>query len=105
MKVYSVQFRPSAKCDLRNIYLYINKQASANIAKSYITRIHSFAVKLNLAPYRGSSISHPHITNLRVVGFEHRVSILFCIREEEIAILRILYGGRNMQKILESLQP
>jgi len=37
------------------------------------------------------------------MGFERRVTILFKVGKERVEILRILYGGRNLEPQLEKL--
>lgn len=33
--------------------------------------------------------------NLRIVGFERRISVAFIVEGTDIVILRLLYGGRS----------
>ncbi|MDZ4366104.1 MAG: type II toxin-antitoxin system RelE/ParE family toxin [Afipia sp.] len=33
---------------------------------------------------------------LRIVGFERRVTIAFVVEEDEVIVLNILYGGREL---------
>lgn len=40
--------------------------------------------------------------SLRVIGFERRAAIAFRVSAETVAILRILYGGRNLEGALPS---
>jgi plasmid stabilization system protein ParE len=37
------------------------------------------------------------------MGFEHRVTILFKVGDDRVDILRILYGGQNLEPVLEKL--
>jgi plasmid stabilization system protein ParE len=37
------------------------------------------------------------------MGFERRVTILFRVEEQRVEILRILYGGQNLEPVLEKL--
>jgi toxin ParE1/3/4 len=39
--------------------------------------------------------------NLRIVGFEKRVTVAFTVNSSSVFILRIFWGGQNWQKILE----
>lgn len=36
---------------------------------------------------------------MRIVGFEKRVEIAFIVEEHAVVVLRILYGGRNLDSI------
>ena len=57
-------------------------------------------VSLAKVPQRGREL-HSQIQGLRIVGFERRVSILFRIKDEVVEILRVLYGGREIQASAE----
>jgi plasmid stabilization system protein ParE len=37
------------------------------------------------------------------MGFERRATILFKVEEERIEVLRILYGGQNLEPVLTKL--
>ena len=39
---------------------------------------------------------------LRVFGIERRVTIAFKVYDDRVAIIRVLYGGRNIDAILEN---
>jgi toxin ParE1/3/4 len=48
-------------------------------------------------PNRGTSREDLR-PGLRVMGFERRVLIAFQVATDSVAILRILYGGRSIEK-------
>ncbi len=35
---------------------------------------------------------------LRILGFERRATIVFQVAKREVVIVRILYGGRNLER-------
>lgn len=37
------------------------------------------------------------------MGFEHRATILFRVGEDQVEILRILYGGRDLTPVMEEI--
>lgn len=37
---------------------------------------------------------------LRIVGFERRVTIAFCVDESAVTILRVFYGGRDWEPLV-----
>jgi plasmid stabilization system protein ParE len=85
----------AAQRDLEEIERYIGKVASPYRARAYIRRILDFVGRFDYFPERGTLRSDIR-PGLRVLGFERRVSIAFMVRESEIVIIRILYGGRQI---------
>jgi len=63
----------------------------ANIQVSQLQMV----LSLETFPERGTAIPG-RASGLRVVGFEWRVTILFRVTEDEVNILRTLYGGRDI---------
>jgi toxin ParE1/3/4 len=96
LREYEVFFRPRARKDLIAIYRYIAKHSSPRIAGNYVHRIEKFCLLLASFPERGTAIPE-RAPVLRTIGFERRVTILFKVGEERVEILRILYGGRDLE--------
>lgn len=69
-------------------------------AMAYTARIRAFCVSLDTFPERGESWKHV-ISGLRVIGFERRVSIAFRVVKDRVTILRVLYGGRDLNRALK----
>jgi toxin ParE1/3/4 len=91
-----VIFTPEAKDDLLDLYDYIAGHGSPARALRYIERIEKTCMSLNTLPERG--IRREDLRpGLRVLGFERRVLIAFRVSADSVAILRILYGGRNVE--------
>lgn len=101
VKSYRLQFRPSAKADLEFLYDFIADQSGAAIAARYIGRITLACRMLKTFPLRGTERSDVG-PGVRTMGFERRAVILFSVNERTVKILRIFYGGQDVEKILRS---
>lgn len=102
MKSYEVIFRPRARKYLISLYRYIVSQSSPQIAASYIERMEQPCLKLSSLPQRGTMLPS-RIPGLRSMGFERRATIPFCVEAETVEIVRILYRGRDLRPLIESL--
>jgi len=96
MKSYEVLFRPRARKNLVSLYRYIAKESSPEIAAGYVARIEKACLALATLPQRGTAIPS-HLPGLRTMGFERRVTILFLVGEVQVEILRVYYGGQDME--------
>jgi toxin ParE1/3/4 len=92
-----VVFTPGASNDLVELYDYIAAQSSPERAMRYILRIERTCTTLENLPERGTLRADIR-PGLRVMGFERRVLIAFQVKPDSVAILRILYGGRNLEQ-------
>lgn len=88
--------------DLDNLYSIISQKSSFQIADNYLSRIEQSCLSLATFPERGTAVPGG-LPGLRTMGFERRVTILFRVETETVEILRILYGGRDLQPLIESL--
>ena len=102
MQQHTVHFREDVYSDLDSIYDYISKKSSFDVADKYTQRIIKLCLSLEYLPNRGSLIPS-HIDGLRFIGFERRATILFRVVEREVIILRIFYGGQDIDPILERI--
>lgn len=92
-----VVFTPEAREDLFELYNYIAEHGSPERAMAYIERIRKECMSLQTAPNRGTSREDLR-AGLRVMGFERRATIAFRVNSGTVAILRILYGGRSVER-------
>jgi toxin ParE1/3/4 len=93
-----VIFRPSALADLKDIFDYIEQQSPLNAAR-YVEKIEAFCMKLEYFSERG--IRRDDLRpGIRILGFKNRISVAFVVSEEVVEIVRILYGGRDLQSAL-----
>jgi toxin ParE1/3/4 len=91
-----VRFRPSARAELFRLYDYIAARSGRDRAGTYIDRIEAACLKLGHFPQRGTR--HEELgPGLRTIGFECRVTILFRVTPETVEIVRVLYGGGDLE--------
>lgn len=100
MRKYEVTFRPHAEADLFALYSHIAQEAGRAVAEAYVDRIEAACLSLATFPNRGRRRDDIR-PGLRIMGFERRV-IVFQVREAEVVIVRILYGGQDYEKILRN---
>jgi toxin ParE1/3/4 len=94
-----VVFELQAQADLDEIYDWIADRAGEQTAERYLRRLRQPCERLDMFPERGTK-RDDLAPGLRVFGFERRVSIAFKVYEDRVAIIRVLYGGRNIDAIL-----
>ena len=95
---HRIEFSPEALGDLIDLYDYIALRDGADRAIGYIDRIEDCCRNLSVFPERGirrEDLRH----GLRILGFERRAAIAFLIAAETVTILRILYGGRDLDTV------
>lgn len=95
-----VRFSLKSESDLTSIYDYIAQKSGTEIAFSYTLRIREYCLSLETFAERGTPWGGL-ISGLRVVGFERRVSIAFRVAKDRVAIVRVLYGGRDVNRALK----
>ena len=101
MKKYKVRFLAPAEADLLSLYDYISEQAGLHVAGDYIDRIETACLALQQSPERGMRRDDIR-PDLRTLGFERRASIVFQVRAAEVVIVRIFYGGRDLEGLLRA---
>lgn len=89
-----VNFSPAAEDDLAEIEEYLALRFSESNARRFVKRITRECLSLVKAPRRGTARDDVG-PGIRIVGFERRVSIVFELRDDEITILGVYYGGRE----------
>jgi toxin ParE1/3/4 len=86
-----------ARADLIELIGYLEDRFGTASVRNFIDRIEEFCLSLGSMPNRGTA--HFDLRpGLRTVGFERRVTIAFRVKSDSVAILRILYGGRSVEK-------
>ena len=94
-----VDFAPEAIDDLLRIHDWIADAAGHEVAWAYVGRLEDYCLGFSFASERGQL--RPDIRpNLRIVGFERRVTIAFSVDSERVTILRLFYAGRNWENDL-----
>jgi toxin ParE1/3/4 len=97
---YEVYFSARAIEDLDRLFSYIAARTSFETADGYLDRIERLCLSLQTLPNRGTAVRGP-VSGLRTMGFERRATILFRVGEKRVNILRILYGGRDLESQFE----
>lgn len=99
---FKVTFRPQAEADLFGLYRYIADEAGHAIAGGYIDRIEAACLALETFPQRGTRRDDIR-PGIRTTGFERRATIVFRVIAREVIIVRIFYGGRDYERILQDM--
>jgi toxin ParE1/3/4 len=97
--IYKIRFRPQAEADLIALDDFIADKSGMAVARAYLDRIEAACLALETFPRRGSS-RDDILPGLRLVGFERRAVIAFRIKAAQVLILRIFYGGRDVERLL-----
>jgi toxin ParE1/3/4 len=95
-----VEFAPEALEDVQRIYDWIASAAGPETAFSYYSRIERFCRGMAFGAERGHNRSDIR-PGLRIVGFQRRITIAFTVTETRVLILRVFYGGRDWERLLE----
>jgi toxin ParE1/3/4 len=95
--VYRLVFTETAQADVDDLYARIAEKAGPSVAQAYIDRIEAYCAGFTTFPER--VVTHSEIRpGLRTIGFERRVTIAFVVKGDDIVILRVLYGGRSIER-------
>ncbi|WP_296746808.1 type II toxin-antitoxin system RelE/ParE family toxin [Mesorhizobium sp.] len=94
MKRRAVIYTADAGDDLDHIYDVVALASSATTADRYDSRIRAFCERLDYGSERGSRRDDVR-PDLRIIGFERRITVAFVVEPERVVILRLFYGGAN----------
>lgn len=94
IRTYSVTFSLKARQDALGLMELIAHDRGPAVALNYIKRLEACCISLQTFPQRGYMDSRLG-SNLRVIGFERRVTIHFRITGDQVVIARLLYAGRQ----------
>jgi toxin ParE1/3/4 len=89
-----VLFAPEVEAQLRALYRYIAKEASAEISEGYVDAIVDKCLGLAEVPNRGTSREDVR-PGLRTIPFRRRVTIAYSVDDEQVLILGIFYAGQD----------
>jgi toxin ParE1/3/4 len=96
---FRISYTPEAEAQLVALYRYIASEASPAIARSFTDTIVDRCEKLAISPHRGSPRDDLRL-GLRTLAHRRRVTIAYAVEAEEVSILGIFYGGRNLEALL-----
>ena len=105
---WNVYYTNDADQDLQDIYSYIsNVLLEPVIAKNQTNRIMDAVDSLDNMPLRYRLYEHEpwHLKGLRILPVDNY--LIFYLPEEaknSVAVIRIMYGGRNIEKYLTKLE-
>ncbi len=99
MRTYEVVLSPEAQADIEELYDWIAERASPAVALGYLERLEDHLRGYAHAPERGHRRDDLR-PGLRIAGFERRVTIAFTVDEGRVTILRLAYGGRDLEGLV-----
>ena len=91
---YKVAFTKRAERDLNGIYNFIAENSGEATAARFVGRVEAYCLGFVNFPARGTR-RDDLLPGLRMVGFEHRLSIGFRVLKDRVVFHRFLYGGRQ----------
>jgi len=108
MNDWKVVYTEQAEQDLRGIYEYIAfSLLEPEIAKNQTRRIMDAVAKLNQMPlrYRLYEKDPWHSKGLRVLPVDNFVVFYLPVKAQEtVVVIRIMYGGRNIEEQLRQTE-
>jgi toxin ParE1/3/4 len=94
-----VIFEPEAQADLDELFAWIADRADVPTAERYMLRVRRPCERLDIFPERGTR-RDDIAPGLRLFGIERRVTVAFKVYDDHVSIVRVLYGGRDVEAIL-----
>jgi toxin ParE1/3/4 len=95
-----VDVAPEAVDDLIQLYDWIADAASPEIAIGYIDRLEAYCRDMGHAAERGHRRDDIR-PGLRIAGFQRRVTIAFTVTDTRVTILRLFYGWRDWEALID----
>lgn len=95
-----VRFEPTAQEDYDQLFEWIADRAGVRTAQRYGERLRRYCESFALFPQRGTRRDDLR-PGVRLIGFERRITIAFVVHDHEVKILRLLYGGRDLDLLTE----
>lgn len=93
-------FAPEARADLRRLSAHIARDSGAARAAAFVGRIETYCFGLTDFPERGT-MRDGLWPGLRTVGFERRATIASTVKPDAVRMVRVLYGGRDLEAALD----
>ena len=104
---WSVSYRPSARLDLLEQFVYFAEEATLELADRFTAAVDATCVQLRTHPRSGTAY-HPNAKRLKglrripVQGFEQYL-IFYLPSAAGIDVFRVLHGARDIQNLLSDL--
>jgi toxin ParE1/3/4 len=102
VKEREVVLAPEAIADLSELADWIAASSGIEVALGYIARVEAACQSLSYNAERGASRDDIR-KGLRTIGFERRATIAFSVTATNVTILRVMYGGRDIERQLMPL--
>ena len=96
---FRVVCSPEAVEQLAELYRYIAKAASPDVAAQYTEAIVSYCESLDAFPLRGSQRDDVR-PGLRITNYKKRAVIAFDVDTEVVSIIGVFYGGQDYETVL-----
>lgn len=96
---HRVVFRPAAEQDLFDLYAYVAENDGRMRAAALIDRVEAACLHLAEFPERGRR-RDDLMPGLRILPLDRRVTIAFCITDDQVDIIRVFYAGRDFESLL-----
>lgn len=93
---HRVVFAPEAVDDLRGLYDLIADASLPERALAYVEGLRRYCLGLAEFPERGTRRDAIR-PGLRIIGYRRRVTVAFQVTGTTVLILRLLYGGRDLE--------
>jgi toxin ParE1/3/4 len=90
---------PEAKAQLTNLYEYLAREASLEIATRYIDAIMVRIAGLTDFPHRGTSRGDIR-PGLRTVPFRRRLTIAYAVTPRDVRIIGIAGAGQELKALV-----
>lgn len=91
---FHVAFSKEARKDLSEIEDYIAERSGEQRAEEFAHAIRNTCLSLSTFPQRGRVTEQ----GFRVIGHRRWTNILFMIEDDEVTIIGIHYGGRDIER-------
>lgn len=101
MKTYTVVFTPEAEEQLVKLYLYIEENASAEIALRYTDAVVEHCESLGTLPHRGTPRDDIR-PGLRTTPYKRRTVIAYAVDTDRVSIIGVFHGGEDYESALWS---
>ena len=102
---YRVQYSAEALDDLRSIYQYIaNERKAPQAAKGQVDRIRRLIRSLSLSPTRFAVVEWEPWASMEMRKVPVNNYLVFYLVENAnstVTVVRIFYGGRNVEEIIQ----
>ena len=96
MKQRDVVIDPVARQDLTDIFNWVADARGGDAAINYLGRVSAYINGFELGAQRGT-LRQDLAPDLRITGFERRLSIAFVVEETAVYFLRVFTAGQNWE--------